>query len=200
MLDVRPRPARLPEPSQLQAVLVTSAAALPSLPQAFHPLPLLAVGDATAASAASVGFADVASAGADAAALLALAIRRCRKEAGPLLLASSVGQGVRLAADLRANGFRVHRRAVYAARPVAALPQTARDSLLERALTAALFFSPATGRAFVRAVRGELSGTVSDVEAIAISAATAQAIAPLPWRRIRVASRPNQDELLVLLR
>jgi hypothetical protein len=40
---------------------------------------------------------------------------------------------------------------------------------------------------------------VAAVDALAISRRTETALAPLPWRRIRVASRPNQDELLALL-
>ncbi|MDA8251716.1 MAG: uroporphyrinogen-III synthase, partial [Rhodospirillales bacterium] len=91
MLAIRPRPLSLA--FRPQAVLVTSGNAIAALPAALHALPLLAVGDATAARAAAAGFGDVHSAGRDATALAALAARLCRPQAGPLLLASGAGQG-----------------------------------------------------------------------------------------------------------
>jgi uroporphyrinogen-III synthase len=199
MLELHPRPAQLPDPARLQAVLVTSASAVPQLPPAFHRVPIFAVGDATAKAAKRKGFADVASAEADAAALLRLVERRCRPAGGPLLLAVGAGQALPLLADLQAVGFRVHRRAVYAARPVRGLPREAREAMRAGTIAAALFFSPATGRAFERLMRGELRRAVAQSDAIVISAAVALAIDPLPWRRIRVASRPTQEQLLALL-
>ena len=103
-------------PSVVQAILVTSGNALAALPAG--PLPLLAVGEATAARARAMGFANVFSAGRDALALAELAARVADRKAGPLLLASGAGQGTKLAADLRERGFRVIRRVCYAALPV----------------------------------------------------------------------------------
>src|SRR5438270_14015034 len=64
MLTLEPRRARLPAASGLQAVLVTSASALPALPSVLHDVRLFAVGDATAMAARRHGFAEVSSAGA----------------------------------------------------------------------------------------------------------------------------------------
>jgi uroporphyrinogen-III synthase len=183
-----------------QAVLVTSGNAIPALPAALRAVPLLAVGDATAARARAAGFLDVASAGRDAEALAALAGQRCTQAGAPLLLASGAGQGAALAAALRAQGFRVLRRVAYAARPVGALPAAAARALRGGGLHAALFFSAETAAAFAVLVqRAGLVEAVAPVEALAISAATERALVPLPWRRIRVASHPTQDELLTLL-
>src|SRR5436305_9304945 len=66
VLKVAPIATQLPPPTGLQAVLVTSANALPGLPAAYHRLPLMAVGDATAARAREAGFAQVHSAAGDA--------------------------------------------------------------------------------------------------------------------------------------
>ncbi len=183
---------RVALPRRPQAVLVTSGNALPALPAALHGTLLLAVGDATAARARAAGFATVYSAGRDAAALAELAVQRCDPAAGPLLLASGAGQGMALAAALRARGFIVRRRIAYAAAPVSALPACAWNGL-----HAALFFSAATAHIFVR-----LAGAgayLQHIEALALSRATERALRPLPWRRIRVASLPTQDELLTLL-
>jgi uroporphyrinogen-III synthase len=198
-LAIVPRPASLPDPARLQAVLVTSGHALPALPDTFHALPLLAVGDGTAARARQAGFARVSSARGDAEALARLVLEACRPAGQPLLLASGEGQGKALAAWLRARGFRVLRRTTHAARPAPGLAEAAGAAFAAGDLGAALFFSPATARAFVAAVRHLPPERIAVVEALAISPATAAALSPLPWRRIRVASLPTQEELLALL-
>jgi uroporphyrinogen-III synthase len=198
LLAIAPR--RLEALGRPQAVLVTSGNALSALPDALRATPLLAVGDATAARARAAGFAVVHSAGRDATALAELAGRVCRPDGGALLLASGAGQGSALAAELRVRGFRVHRRVAYAAMPAAALPETAIAALRGGEIAAALFFSAATARLFVRLARGALPRTAfADVSALALSPTVARALGPLPWRAIRVASHPNQDELLTLL-
>ena len=121
--------------------------------------------------------------------------------AGPLLLAGGRGQGEALAADLRARGFRVIRRVVYVAAPVTALPDVARDAFASGRLTAALFFSAETARQCVRLLQAaRLQEAVRPVDALAIGQAAAVALQALPWRRICVAARPNQDAMLALLR
>ncbi len=188
---------RLPPTRRWQALLLTSGNAIPALPACLHATPLLAVGDATAARARAAGFWRVSSAGRDAAALATLVPLCCAPDEATLLLPTGAGQGLALAASLRERGFRVVRRIAYAARPVGSLRPAARLALAEKRVAAALFFSPGSARAFVRACRS--GTTLQGVRAVAISAATAAALAPLRWGDIRVASRPNQDELLACL-
>ena len=195
-------PARLPPADRIQAVLLTSAAALPSMSSNYHHLPVFAVGDATAAAARAAGFIKIASAAGDASALAKLVTTRLRPEAGTLLFPGAA----RLAADigpaLRAQGFRVLRRIVYRTVAASRLPAEALAALAAGLVSHALFFSPGSARAFAAHVlseRPEVLLHCTQTEALAISAATAAALAPLQWRRIRVASRPNQDEVLALL-
>jgi uroporphyrinogen-III synthase len=196
-----PLAAAFPPPDRVQAVLVTSGNAIPGLPQAYRRVPLLAVGDATARLAEAAGFADVRSASGDAEALAAMTQSQCEPGGKPLVLATGEGQGGALASALRALGFAVLRRVAYAARPVDALPESARMALARGGLRAALFFSTEGARVFVRLFGQCLDpATVSQVDALAISRSTEAALAPLPWQHIHVASHPNQDELLALLR
>jgi uroporphyrinogen-III synthase len=200
VVEIAGIPARLPSPVRLQAIIITSANALPALSAAYRALPLLAVGDGTASRARGAGFLDVHSASGDVQALVALVLARCDPAGPPLLLAAGKDRTVDAAPALRARGFTVIRRSVYAAMPAVMLPETARVALSDGGVRAALFFSPATARTFVQLLLAALpSEAVAPVEALAISRATETALAPLPWRRIRVASRPNQDELLALL-
>jgi len=68
-------------------------------------------------------------------------------------------------------------------------------------VSSALFFSAETARQFVRlAQRAGVAETLRGVDAVSIGQPAAVALQALPWRRIRVAARPNQDEMLALLR
>ncbi len=200
VLEVRSLPARLPK--RIDAVVVTSRNALPGLPPALHATPLFAVGNATAAEARRIGFAQVQSADGDASALAELVRRampgfpRCA-----LLHATGRGQGHALEQTLRGLGCVVHRRTLYRADPAQRLSPAAVAALHDGGLRAALFFSTETARTFVRLVtRARLERHLTGIEACAIGQPAAVALRPLPWRRVRVAARPNQDEMLALLR
>ena len=195
LLTIEARP--IARPTRLDAVLATSGNALPAL-AGLEAVPLLTVGDATAARARAAGFATVFSAGGNASDLLALAGRQCRPGAS-LLLASGAGQGMELLRGLRGAGFRVRRRVAYAARPVAAMPEAALHALAHGELRAALFLSADTARAFVRLLPPALRPFLATVDALAIGPPAAFALTPLPWRRIRVSLTPTLDGLLTLL-
>ncbi len=201
LLDISALPADLPDPAGVRAVLATSANAIRFLPASWHGAPLLAVGDATARLARGAGFLRARSANGDTSALADLAARLLPVPGQPLLLASGAGQGERLAAELRGRGFVVIRREVYAATPAHTLPRAAAEALRGETLRAALFFSAETARTFVTLVLAAgLASRVADVGALAIGRPAGVALEPLPWRAIRVAARPTQDEMLALLR
>ena len=195
-LSVQPRPVR-PPPQPPEAILLTSANAVAALSDCPH-APVLAVGDATAAQARAAGRPDVRSAAGSAADLLAL----CRRHLPPgasLLLLSGAGQGTTLAADLRAAGFRVHRRVAYRAAPVPRLPGAAADAIEADRLRAALFLSAETAATFARLLPPSLHPHLRGIEALAIAPKAAAALAPLPWGRVRVSLRPTLEQVLALL-
>ncbi len=201
MLVIRPLPLAPDDPALaagLAAVAVTSGNAVPGLPAALRALPLFAVGDATAARARAAGFARVASAGADAAALAALLARAAPP--GALLLAVGEGRGAALEQALRAQGRTVHRRTLYAAEPAGALPAEAADALRSGTVDAALFFSAETARVFVRlAEAAGVADALGGVTACAIGRPAAVALEALRWREIRLAAHPTQEAMLALL-
>ena len=200
VLKIRDLPWRIPPATELQAIVTASGNAIPALPPSHHGLPLLAVGETTASRARAAGFSQVSSADGDARALAALADEICDHQGAPLLLATGRNQGEALATDLRVRGFRVMRRAVYAAVPVPALSDVARQALAAGDITAALFFSAETARHCVLLIRrARLHEAVRTVDALAIGQPAAVALKVLPWRRIRVAARPTQDAMLALL-
>jgi len=198
-IAVRIMPAKLPPPEAVQAVLVTSANALPALPPSYEDLPLLAVGDATAAHARAAGFHQVQSAAADAAALAQLAARRCDPAGLPLLLAAGEGHGEALQAALRAAGFAVLHRTVYATGPAASFPPAAAAALGAGLVAAALFLSAGTARAFAGLLPQPLRPSLATVDALAIASSTAAPLRALPWRQVRIAVHPTLEAVLALL-
>jgi len=201
VVTTHPIGSALPTPDDIAAVMLTSGSAIPAMPSDYHDLPVLTVGDATAARACAAGFRHVVSAGGDAKDLAGLAKTQLRRDARPILLAVGASQGNPLADELRASGFRVLRRVVYSVVPARALTGPAIAALRAGHVRAALFFSAETAQHFVRLVQSARVGTaLRSVDAISIGRPAAVALGQLTWRRIRIAARPNQDEMLALLR
>jgi uroporphyrinogen-III synthase len=193
---------QLPEELDLggaQAILCTSANGVRALARASgeRGVPLLAVGDATAARARAEGFRAVESAGGDVGDLARLAGARLRPQNGPLLhVAGNIVAGD-LAGLLRAQGFTVERRVLYEARAAAALSPAAVDGLRAGAIAFALFFSPRTAAIFARLA--DVAGVTeccARVTAVSISGAADASLAGLPWHDRRIAERPSQPALL----
>ena len=183
----------------VQAILCTSANGVRALARASgeRGVPLLAVGDATAARARAEGFGSVESAGGDVGDLARLAGAILRPENGLLLhVAGNVVAGD-LVGLLSAQGFTVERRVLYEARAAAALSPAAVDSLRAGAIAFALFFSPRTAAIFVRlAGLARVDECCARVTAVSISGAADAALAGLAWHERRIAERPNQPALL----
>jgi uroporphyrinogen-III synthase len=194
-------PAEL-ELAGVQAILCTSGNGVRALARATEErrLPLLAVGDRTAARARTEGFTAVESAGGDFRDLVRLAAARLHPRGGKLLhVAGDVIAGD-LAGALRPQGFAVERSVLYETRPAAALSSTAIHALRFGAIDIALFFSPRTAAVFARlAGLADITGHCGTVTALSISRAANAALADLPWYDRRVAERPNQRALLGML-
>lgn len=145
-------------------------------------LPVLTVGDATAAAAREFGFADVRSASGDGHALARLIRTEAR---GPVLYLSAATPAADLPA-LVGPAVEVHALPLYETVPTGAGAPEAFDAVLihsPRAADAlAALAPPAEGRL-----------------ACAISAAAARPLRPLPFAEVRVAAAPNEAELLALL-
>ncbi len=181
-----------------QALLLPSRAAARALPPL--PMPVYAVGEATAEAARARGFARVVAAEGDAASLARLCAAKIDPAAGPLLLAVGRGYSMELAATLRGHGFRVIRRIVYTARDAPTLPPAAALAISKGKVAQALFFSPRSAACNLRLLaEGGLAGAARDMVAIAISPRVAAVLSALPWRTVRIASRSDQDHMLELL-
>jgi uroporphyrinogen-III synthase len=206
MLTIRPAPdaARLlaERLTAAQAVLFTSANGVRAFAAASprRELPVLAVGDASAAAARIAGFRSVASAGGDLADLVELVGAHLSPQGGALLHAAGSALAGDLAGTLAARGFTVHRATLYDAVPAAALDPEVAAAMRRGEAAAALFFSPRTATTFVRlAAAAGVGDACRAIMAVALSPAVASALGELSWRTVRVAARPGRDDLLAAL-
>lgn len=187
--------------ARAQAVLLTSANAVPALTGARAGLPILTVGDATAEAARAAGFAAVESAQGDVQALVALVRRRSAPRSDPAAGSLLYLRGADVAGDLTQllPEFQIDQAVVYRATPVAALTPAAQAALRQEALDLALFFSPRSAAGFVSLVRaGGLSENCRKIALVALSPAVARA-ADLPWAAVHVAPQPSRQGILAAI-
>ncbi len=163
-------------------------------------LPLLAVGEATAARGREAGFARVESAGGNVEDLVRLAAALLCPEAGRLLHVAGSEVAGDLAGGLGRCGFQVDRAVLYEARPAAALGAATVRAFTAGSVDFALFFSPRTAAIFARlAAASDIAAAMRSVTAISLSAAADAALGDLLCRERRIAERPDQSGLLTAL-
>lgn len=184
------------DPAGIAAIAVTSANGVKALLArwADRTCPVYAVGEATAAAARAGGFADVITAGGDAASLARLIAGKV--EPGTKILhAAGEDRAFDLAGALSPLGIGVRVETLYAMPMARALPDEALAVLDAGVNAAALLMSARTAAAFGELVAA--SGRRLDcVSAICMSQAVADAAADFAFRRIAVSSRPSVDALL----
>jgi uroporphyrinogen-III synthase len=182
----------------VQAILATSANGVRALARRTRrrDVTLFAVGPKTANEAQAHGFQIVKSADGDADALALAARSWVEPGAGALLHVAGEGNDGKLAEKLKE--FSVRQAILYAVDPVEKLPEEAAKALSREILDAALFYSPRSAATFRDCVLRE-GLKVEKLVAAAISAAAAASLAPLVFRDLRIAARPNQASLLLLL-
>ena len=160
-------------------------------------LPLFAVGPQTAEAARLAGFGRIECADGDAATLAAAAANWIKPEDGVLLHAASADNEGRLKVLLAEEGFTVDVQVLYEVVAIQALPDKAREAIVNGPLDAVIVFSPRSAQALRDCIaRAKLSAACKRMAAICISRGAAEALAPLKFREVAVAARPNQDALL----
>lgn len=180
----------------VQAVLATSANGVRAFAKrsARRDVALFGVGPQTAQAARAAGFASVRDADGDAAKLADAVALWTSPRKGALLHVKGSDAPDTLAELLTAKGFKVRGDVLYDIAPLRA--RSALGKAFASGVDAALFFSPRSAAIFRE---NAADFDLSRVAALCISDATAAALAPLHFRELRVASRPNQRALLALI-
>jgi len=199
LIAIVARPDAVVDLTDVQALALTSANGARILAErtARRDLPVYAVGDATAAAARAAGFAAVESADGDVDALAGLIEARLSPGDGPLVHPAASRTAGDLKGRLEAAGFEIRRIALYDAVPSQAFSANTAAALADGRIDAAVFFSPRTGRTFVRLMEeNQLSAVCGRISAVCLSAAVADQIKRLPWRDLLIAAQPTQAALL----
>lgn len=198
MLNVEALPFSFDDITPYQALVFTSAKALRPFCNhcAMRDLPVFTVGDVTAERARAMGFTDVTSAGADIDALEIVLATAGLSGDRPLLHVS----GTDIVREIDVPGLKVERRVVYRAVQVDVLPESARAALDRGEVRAVLFYSARTAEAFACAIRqSRLEHQLMTTKALCLADSMVESVRHLPWRALRVASRPDRRGMQDLL-
>ena len=199
MLTITPTGDTAPDMTGKQALLFTSSNGVRAFARlsAERDLPVFAVGERTAAVAREEGFSAVRSANGDVDGLAALVARSCAPTDGVLLHPAGSAVAGDLAGRLGADGFVVHRAVLYRAHPATGLSGEIRMAIADGEIDFGLFFSPRSATIFVDLVRAAgLESACERLEILCLSEAVAEAADAIMWRRVLVAARPTQADLL----
>ena len=209
MLRFEPLPFRGDEDASYGAVIATSANALRGVePQlagsALLKLPLLAVGEHTAAAASHAGFTKVITAGGDGAALRDLVLERAKskklKKASPLLYLAGADLARDLAGELSKDGFIVVTQTTYKMVPAKSLPREVCDAFVAGAIEAVLHYSRRSARAFLDAARdGGVEISALALPQCCISAGVAAIVREAGASQVAVASSADENALFEAL-
>jgi len=186
----------------VQAILATSANGVRALSRrnARRDIAVFAVGPQTAETARENGFGKVAGADGDAAALTETATAKLDPARGALFHAAGAETAGDLRQRLEARGFTVVSQVLYEAQPLTRLPSTAADAFKADAFDGVLVFSPRSAKILSGLVAAAgLSSHCARLDAYCISTAAGEALNPLAFARVAVASAPNEEAMLNLL-
>jgi uroporphyrinogen-III synthase len=200
VLEVRPTGAPLP-PGPFDALLLTSANALLAFPAGVPSdlacVPVLCVGERSAAAAGAAGFLAVTAAKGDGLALAELTRRKTRPGARLLYLAGTERKPdlEQALADLSLTVV-----GIYSAEPASGLTAPAEHALLVGSVDAVLHYSRRSAEAYLAicGARGLLPGALRPAQ-LCLSPDVAEAFGGQGRVDVHVASKPDEDALLGLL-
>lgn len=186
------------------AVVITSANALIGFAddarlQALTRLPLVAVGDRSAAAARQAGFAEVTSAGGSAQDLIRLLPSLPVASGRPLLYLAGADRAADLATELAAAGLNIDTRVVYRAAPLRQFPERASSALAAGRIDGVLHYSRRAAEAYVALASGRLGDAALRPAQFCLSARIAEALTAAGAADVRAAAYPTEQSLLQLV-
>lgn len=195
ILRIEPVPLAPIEPAGFAALLVTSANAVPALPESLRGLALYTVGGATSAAARAAGWTVAAEAEGDGAALARLLTATLRS--GRLLHVGGEDRAPGLERGLLGSGLTIEHRVAYRAVAATALPSATEEALRSGTLDAVLLMSPRTAGVWCGLMRkAGLERGAARLIAACLSEAVAERAGELSWREVRVARSRDQTALV----
>ncbi|MDR3423816.1 MAG: uroporphyrinogen-III synthase [Alphaproteobacteria bacterium] len=205
LLTIKPTDSSRPD-GDFQAVMMTSAHAaeiaggLKDKIADLLSLPCFCVGAATGEAARGVGFANIYCGDSDSAALAHRAAAMLGEKTKPLLHIAGedvCGDAQNILAE---KGFVLTRWPVYRAAAAADFTPSTRALFARGDIAALPVFSPRTARILVSIIeKNRLTQACSTINAVGLSQAVADVLQIVPWRRLRVAASPDDDQIFACL-
>jgi len=189
----------------VQALIATSRNAIRSLARSTaigqaRTLPLFVVGAATAAEARVAGFTRIIEGPASARDLVPLIAGKAAPGKGALLHLAGDTLAYDLKAALGTAGFEVREEIVYRARTLEKLESGVADAIRTGSLEGVILMSPRTASVFAGLVTDAgLADGARKLGYFCLSETVAEALNSLAPPRVRIAPRPNTEEVLALL-
>ena len=202
LLRIEDIAATLPDLSGIFGLLATSANGLRAFAKKSdrRDIKVFAVGDATARTAADMGFSGVSTASGDVEALAQLVKAECQPSDGALLHVAGTTVAGDLGGELQAAGYDVQRLVLYKATVADKLPSGLKKMLSAGDVDGVLLYSPRTAATFVALVLAAgLEKACATADVWCLSLAVAAKVRNLPWRNIHTSRRPEQAALLDLI-
>lgn len=186
-----------PVTGNFQAILITSANAVPALSHLpiDRATPVLCVGDATREAVQAAGFESATSAHGDGRALARLALKRLTPKGGTLLHLHGQTLAHDPLAALSEAGFHTRSALVYRARHLDEFSEADRLALRTTPPRFALAYSPESARSLAAALNAI---SLQGIDIIAISEAAAEPLRS-PERTVIVGDSPSEDAMLKTL-
>lgn len=191
---------------QPQLFVITSANGARALAKASsrRDVPIVTVGDATAALAKRLGFVRVLSAQSGGKANVDILAQFIRSQFnavdGRHIIHLCGSKAVPLGQHLVHDGFMVEAITLYAVDRVRSFPHSVESALKARHIKAVLFFSSRTAEFFIELMaEHRLNDIYPQLTAVCISEKIANEISYLEWQNIRCAEIPATDAILRLL-
>lgn len=183
-------PSALPD-----GIIITSRHALAhiTMPEAWHSLPVYAVGESTAQHAREKGFHHIAAVAENAAALAGI-LQQATKLSTLLYISGDVIR-FDFAGALASFHMHVERLITYYSLPAPVLPQEVADAIKHRTIHGAVFFSHRTASHFHSLCnRAGISPSLEDMDAFCLSADIADALPG--WRNAIISQTPDMPGML----
>lgn len=197
LLTIEPLGPIGPLSPDVQAIVLTSAHAVPALTDEAKRLPVFAVGRATSQAAREAGCKQVTAGDSDGAALAALIAERCAPGGGAILHVAGEVVREELQQILQSKGFDFSREVVYRARAQTALSDDLVQAWQRGNIAAVLLFSPRTAEILVRLlIEQRLTSHVDRTVAICVSEGAATPCRELVWEEICLAPQPSREAMI----
>jgi uroporphyrinogen-III synthase/outer membrane murein-binding lipoprotein Lpp len=189
----------LPALDDYQALIFTSPRAIRAVQNKIttRDMPIFTVGSKTAQAAKTAGYETIHNADGDVAALTQLINGTINDPSRPLLYLSAE----HISNPLEIAGYKIDRLITYRAEPVTDIPVHIQESLSEKKINTALFFSARTAEIFTKTIeQNNYTPLIKAIKSLSLSDSVVKSLSSLPWQDVQIATRPTQAAMLARLR